>query len=450
MSRIAVIGTGIAGLSAAYFLDRRHEVTVYEKNLRPGGHSRTINIDYDGQSIPVDTGFIVFNTRNYPNLTALLRLLGVTVKNSDMSFGFSAENGGFEWSAKTLNSVFGQRGNLFRPKFWRLFVEIMRFNATVAREVETVPDLTLGALLSRMKLSEEFCWNYLLPMSGAIWSCPPRQMLEFPARVFVRFFANHGLLSMQGQPQWMTVEGGSRQYVEKLIAPFSDRILTGCGATRVMRGDNGVQVTDTQGETRHYDEIVFACHPDETLAILEDANDSERGALGAIRYQPNLTVLHRDTSFMPKRKICWASWVYQADRQGDTNDRSVTYWMNSLQKIDARHPVFVTLNPHREIPDALKFDEHVFMHPVFDFAALRAQDALKMMQGRRNSWFCGAYMGHGFHEDGLVSAMRVAEALGAPAPWSDAVGVETKPAYGSVSRSLAIPTLDDGIPAVFR
>jgi hypothetical protein len=446
MARIAVIGTGIAGLSAAYLLDSRHDVTVYEKNSRPGGHSRTVTVDYDGHEIPIDTGFIVFNTRNYPNLTALFRLLGVAIKNSDMSFGFSAGNGSLEWGAKTLNSVFGQRRNLFRPQFWRLLLDVMRFNATVEKEVENAPDLTLGGLLSQMKLSEAFCWNYLLPMAGAIWSCPPRQMLEFPARVFVHFFANHGLLSINGQPQWMTVEGGSRNYVERLIAPFADRVLTDCGATRVIRGANGVQVSDSQGSTKSYDEVIFACHPDETLAILEDANEAEREALGAIRYQRNVTVLHRDPEFMPKRRICWASWVYQSDTQGDTENRSVTYWMNSLQKIDDRYPVFVTLNPHRPIAPEQVFDEHVFMHPVFDFGALKAQEALKAMQGRHKTWFCGAYMGHGFHEDGLVSAMRVADALGAGAPWT--AEVEPKPARTDAQRSRTIRLVDDGIPAV--
>jgi predicted NAD/FAD-binding protein len=298
-----------------------------------------------------------------------------------------------------------------------------------------------------MKLSEAFCWNYLLPMAGAIWSCPPRQMLEFPAQVFIRFFANHNLLSVRGQPQWMTVAGGSHNYVDKLTASFKDRIRVGCGAARVKRDQRGVMVLDSEGDEERYDEVVFACHPDETLVMLEDANPAERNALGAISYQRNVTVLHRDPGFMPKRRQCWSSWVYQSDRQGDTSNRSVTYWMNSLQNIDERYPVFVTLNPARPIAPELVFDEHVFMHPVFDFDALRAQESLKAMQGRCNTWFCGAYMGHGFHEDGLVSAMHVANALGAPAPW---VGVSAAKSRRSpeLEPSRGIELAGGGIPAV--
>ncbi len=418
MARIAVIGTGIAGLSAASFLHARHDITVYEKETRLGGHSRTVTVDYDGRSIPVDTGFIVFNRRNYPNLTALFRRLGVAIKDSDMSFGFSTDGGRLEWGAKDLNAVFGQRRNLLRPKFLALLRDVLRFNATVEDAAASEPKLTLGELLGRMKLGEAFLWNYLLPMAGAIWSCPPRQILEFPAPVFVRFFANHNLLSVSGQPQWLTVEGGARAYVERLAAPFANRIRTACAVRRVLRTPRGVEIVDSQGSSALFDQVVFGCHPDEALAALGDAGDAERDALGAIAYQRNVAVLHRDASFMPRRRACWASWVYQSDRPGDTAQRSVTYWMNSLSGIDARTPLFVTLNPYRPIAPKDVFDEHVFMHPVFDFAALRAQQSLKAMQGQHNTWYCGAYMGHGFHEDGLVSAMAVGEALGCPAPWT--------------------------------
>ncbi len=440
-----MIGTGIAGLSAAYMLDTRHEITVYEKEARLGGHSRTITVNYDGHPIPVDTGFIVFNKRNYPNLTALFRLLGVAIKESDMSFGFTADDGDLEWGAKTINSVFGQRRNLFRPKFIKLFFDVLRFNSTAEKTVERFPNLTLGELLTKMKMGDAFRWSYLLPMAGAIWSCPPGQMLEFPAQVFVRFFANHNLLSLTGQPQWMTVVGGSRSYVDRLSAPFADRIRKDCAVKSVFRELGAVQIGDYAGKIERFDEVVFACHPDETLAMLTDASDAEREALGAIVYQRNVTVLHRDPSFMPQRRACWASWIYQSDRKGDTDNRSVTYWMNSLQGIDERTPVFVTLNPCRRISAELIFDEHVFMHPVFDFGALKAQEALKSMQGQRNTWFCGAYMGHGFHEDGLVSAMRVAEALGAPAPWSSAAGAETRPAHAP--RKSPLRLIEGGLPA---
>jgi predicted NAD/FAD-binding protein len=418
MGRIAIIGTGISGLSAAYLLHPHHDITVYEKDARAGGHSRTVTVRHGDRDIPVDTGFIVFNERNYPNLTGLFRHLGVAVKDSDMTFGLTVDGGRLEWGARDFNAVFGQRRNLLRPGFYKLLLQVMRFNASVSQEAARLPNTTLGELLTRMKLGRDFRRSYLLPMAGAIWSCPPQQMLEFPAQTFVRFFENHGLLSVSGQPQWRTVEGGSQQYVNRLTASFSHRIRTGCGATRVVRRNRGVTVIDAQGGEERYDEIVFGCHADETLAILSDASVEERKALGAIGYQRNVAVLHSDPGFMPKNKRCWASWVYHADNHHEDQPAiSLTYWMNSLQGIDERYPLFVTLNPSLEIAPEHVFDTHTFMHPVFDFEALEAQRSLKAMQGIRNTWYCGAYLGHGFHEDGLASAIRVATALGATVPW---------------------------------
>jgi predicted NAD/FAD-binding protein len=428
MAKIAVIGTGISGLAAAYLLHAHHDITVYEKADRPGGHSRTVTVQHGDRTIAVDTGFIVFNERNYPNLTALFQRLGANVKDSDMSFGLTVDNGRLEWGAKSLSAVFGQRINLLRPKFLKLVFDVMRFNAQVEATVEQSPEMTLGALLTHMKLGDWFRRNYILPMAGAIWSCPPCQMLEFPARTFVRFFTNHSLLSIKGQPQWRTLEGGSQAYVERLIAPFADRVRLGAGAAQVTRLEDGVEVRDGAGRVDRFDEIIFACHADEALAALTDPSVEERKALGAIRYQRNLAILHRDTAVMPKNRPCWASWVYHADGQGDEPEISVTYWMNSLQGIDKNYPLFVTLNPNREIAEDKIFDRHVFDHPVFDFGALAAQAVLKQIQGQRNTWFCGAHLGHGFHEDGLVSAMRVAEALGAPAPWTQgAMAEKAKP-----------------------
>ena len=418
MRKIAIIGTGISGLSAAFFLDRLHEVTVYEKKARLGGHSRTIDVTYGDHPISVDTGFIVFNKRNYPNLTALFQTLNVPLKNSDMTFALTVRDGWLEWGAKDLNAIFGQPRNLFRPKFLRLFADVMRFNRSVLAEVARFPHMTVGELLQSMKMSEWFRRHYLLPMAGAIWSCPPSQILDFPARSLVQFFANHGLLSTSGQPQWLTVDGGSKVYVEKLAAALGDRVRAGCGAAAVTRTARGVRVVDHDGGSNLYDEVVFACHSDEALTLLQDASDAELGALSAIRYQTNLAVLHKDPSFMPRRKACWASWVYNSNGDGEEPAVSVTYWMNSLQGIDKQYPLFVTLNPAREISPENVFDTNEFAHPVFDFAAKGAQRDLNDMQGHNNTWFCGAYMGHGFHEDGLVSAMRVTERLGAPAPWT--------------------------------
>jgi predicted NAD/FAD-binding protein len=418
MAKIAIIGTGISGLSAAYLLHPHHDITVYEKQSRSGGHSRTVTVRHGDKDIPVDTGFIVYNERNYPNLTALFRHLGVAVKKSEMTFGLTVDGGKFEWGAKDLNAVFGQRRNLLRPAFYKLLRQVLRFNKSVLAEAERAPNLTLGELLARMGLGQAFQRSYILPMAGAIWSCPPQQMLAFPARSFIRFFENHGLLSMSGQPQWMTVSGGSEKYVDRLSAPFADRIRTGSGATRVTRGNGYVTVSDACSGEARYDEVVFACHADEALAILADPNEHERKALEAIRYQRNVAVLHKDSAFMPKSRRCWASWVYHADDSTlDEPAVSLTYWMNSLQGIEKKYPLFVTLNPSRTIAPEHVFDRHVFMHPVFDFGAFEAQAALRSMQGRRNTWFCGAHLGHGFHEDGLTSAIRVAESLGARPPW---------------------------------
>ena len=435
MAKIAIIGTGIAGLSVSYLLHQKHQITVYEKGARLGGHSRTITVKHGDRIIPVDTGFIVFNERNYPNLTALFRRLGVRIKNSDMTYALSARDGWLEWGAKDLNAMFGQRRNLVRPQFLNLFREVMRFNGQVAERVKKEPAITLGALIDKMGLGDWFKRYYLLPMAGAIWSAAPQQMLAFPAHVFVTFFENHGLLSMSGQPQWLTVDGGSQTYVEKIAHPFRDRIRLNSGATRVERNATGVRVTDTTGDTSDFDHVVFACHSDEALAILADAGEAERTSLSAIKYQRNDAVLHKDPRFMPKRKRCWASWNYHTDGRDDETAVSLSYWMNNLQSIDEAYPLFVTLNPATEIPEENVFDRHVFHHPVFDTAAIAAQARLQRMQGQRNTWFCGAYMRHGFHEDGLVSAMAVAEALGTPAPWI--ADIRDVPQTAPAERALA-------------
>jgi len=417
MARVAIIGTGIAGLSASYLLRQRHQITVYEKERRIGGHSRTVTVKHGDRIIPVDTGFIVYNERNYPNLTALFARLGVRTKASNMTFALSVRDGWLEWGAKDLNAVFGQRRNMLRPRFFQLFRDVMRFNAEVVEAVKREPAITLGAFVERLGFGTWFKRYYLLPMAGAIWSCPPRQMLKFPAQVFVDFFDNHGLLAMDGQPQWRTVDGGSEHYVEKLVAPFRDRVRVGCGVARVERLARGVRVTDATGAVEDYDHVVFACHADEALSLLPDAGDAERSALSAIKYSRNVVVLHKDPRFMPKRRRCWASWNYHSDGQGEEPAISLTYWMNLLQSIDEAYPVFVTLNPATPIPSENVFDAHVFHHPIFDTAAVAAQVRLKRMQGQRGTWFCGAHLRHGFHEDGLMSAMDVAERLGAPAPW---------------------------------
>ena len=417
MHTIAIIGSGISGMGTAHLLHPKHAITLYEKNAVTGGHTRTKIVDYDGVSIPVDTGFIVYNERNYPNLVGMFKQLSVPTHKSDMSFAATVDGGKFEWCARDVNGVFGQRRNLLNPHFYRMLRDVMRFNKKARAMVDAKPELTLGGLVQALKLGSGFMKNYLLPMGGAIWSSSPTTMLAFPARTFIQFFENHGLMAFSGQPQWYTVTGGSREYMARLISPFSDRIRTHCAAVSVRRTAEGVLVRDSRGEELRYDRVVFASHADETLAMLSDATPAEQEILGAFRYQTNEAYLHRDVSVMPKRKRCWASWVYHANHVGDEPAISVTYWMNLLQGIDDSKPLFVTLNPYRPIAPELVFDQHTFTHPVFTRESIAAQGRLHEIQGQNNSWFAGAYTRYGFHEDGLLSAVNVASSMGEVIPW---------------------------------
>jgi predicted NAD/FAD-binding protein len=417
MASIAIIGTGISGMGMAHLLHPKHAITVYEKSAETGGHTRTRIVDYGGTKIPVDTGFIVFNERNYPNLVGLFKQLNVATHKSSMTFAATVDDGRFEWCARDLNGIFGQRRNLLNPRFYRMLRDVKRFNAHARATVDANPDLTLGGLVARLGLGRGFLTNYLLPMGGAIWSCSPTTMLDFPAATFVRFFENHGLLAFSGQPQWYTVTGGSREYMRRLIAPFAERIRTDCAATEVRRENGKVHVRDSRGEEHVYDHVVFASHANETLAMLRDATAQERSILGAFSYQKNHAFLHKDITVMPKRKRCWASWVYRTTTNGDEPAISVSYWMNLLQGIDASKPLFVTLNPITPIAPEHIFDAHVFEHPVFTREAIAAQTRLPEIQGNQNSWFAGAYTRYGFHEDGLLSAVNVARLMGEPIPW---------------------------------
>jgi predicted NAD/FAD-binding protein len=441
MAKIAIVGTGISGLAAAYLLHTEHEIAVYEKASRIGGHTRTLTVDYDGVRIPVDTGFIVFNEKNYPHLSAMFRHLGVAAHKSDMTFAATIRDGWLEWGAKDLDAIIGQRRNLLRPQFGFLLRDVLRFNAEAEDTVERCPDLTLDGLMTELRLGEWFRRYYLLPMSGAIWSCPPREMLAFPARTLVRFFANHHLLSARGQPQWYTVTGGSQEYVTRLTQSFAPRIRTNCGVAQIRRDGGRVAVTDTHGRTDIYDHVVLACHGDEALALLSDADRREREALGAFRYQRNVAVLHKDARVMPKRKRCWASWVYTSDGRDDDPAISVTYWMNRLQAIRNDRPLFVTLNPTQAIEDRHVFDRHDFAHPVFDRDAIAAQPKVQALQGLRNTWYCGAHLRHGFHEDGLASAVHVARLFGVATPWRAAPPAPehfpVPPQYGSADAVAA-------------
>lgn len=417
--RIAVIGSGISGNSAAWALNSSHDVVLYEKRMRPGGHSATADIEHEGTHLSVDTGFIVYNDLNYPNFTALIDHLGVESKKSDMSFSVSAENGRLEWSGASLNAVFAQRRNLLSPRFLKMLRDIFRFNKRSVEDLDAgrLTDVTLGQYLEREKYSGGFVNDYLLAMGAAIWSTPISEMHAYPAESFVAFFKNHRLLSFD-RPQWRTISGGSRSYVERLTAPLGSRVRLGTQVVSIARQNGTVAVTDITGNTDIFDQVVLASHTDQSLAMLADPSDSERDILGAIHYRPNEVYLHKDEDLMPRLKSVWASWNYMSDRDaGETRDVTVSYWMNRLQNLDPSKPVFVTLNPFKPPREDKIFARYVYDHPQFDAGALRAKRRLDEIQGVNNTWYCGAWQGNGFHEDGLVSGLKIAKALGARLPW---------------------------------
>lgn len=424
--RIAVIGTGIAGSSAAWTLARHHEVIVYERDLRPGGHTHTVDIHYGGERLAVDTGFIVFNQVNYPELTALFARLGVETLESCMSFSVSADRGRFEWAgggatwSETASGLFAQPRNVLSLSYLRMLAHIVKFNNHARRDLASgaLAGLTLGQYFEGAGFSPRLLRDYLAPMGAAIWSAPSREMLDFPAENFVAFFDNHRLLQYD-RPTWRTVKGGSRTYVEKLLAPLRGQVRLGHAVTSIARTPLGVVVRDTGGHTDMFDHVVIASHTDQTLGMLSDATHDERNILGAIRYRPNDVYLHRDERLMPKRRRAWASWNFLNWPREDTpvNDMSVTYWMNRLQGIPAEKPLFVSLNPPF-LPDPDKtFGRYLCDHPQYDRAAFEAQKRLATIQGVNRTWFCGAWTGYGFHEDGLRSGLAAARALGAEAPW---------------------------------
>ena len=413
--KIAIIGSGISGLGAAYLLDPHHDITIYEKNNYIGGHSRTIDVTVSGKTIPVDTGFIVFNNWNYPNLLGFFEELEVPYENSDMSFGVSVDNGWLEYSS---GGLFAEKKNIFRPQFLKMLANILRFNKEALAYIDANNHATLEECLDELGMGDWFRRYYLLAMGAAIWSCPTSTMMDFPARTFLRFFKNHGLLSVNNRPQWYTVSGGSREYTRRVSEFFKDRIRLVCGAQAVLEKNGQFHLTDTNGETEIYDQIVFSSHADETLKMLKNPTDLEKEILGSFRYQNNKIIVHTDESFMPHNKKCWASWIYLNDGRTDEKDCvSLSYWMNNLQNFETDKPVLVTLNPARRPQKDLILDEHEFSHPIFDEPAIQGQDKMDSIQGARGLWFCGAYQRYGFHEDGLLSAVRVAEKMGVRIPW---------------------------------
>jgi len=416
---IAVIGSGIAGMSAAWLLSRRHEVTLYERNNRLGGHSNTVMVNTSLGATPVDTGFIVFNDVTYPNLVALFDHLKVPTKPSDMSFGVSLNGGRTEYSSVGASAFLCGGRNLMSPRFWSMTFDLLRFYRRAPLDLLDTRDelISLGEYLERRAYGEPFKRDHLLPQAAAIWSASMADIHHYPACAFVRFFENHGLLKLQGRPDWRTVEGGARAYVEKLTAPYAQRARLDVRALTVRRDAGGAHVCVAGEAPVRYDAVVIAAHADEALAMLENPTPEERRLLGAFRYAKNRAVLHTDAALMPKRRPLWASWNYV----GDNPDGGciVTYWMNKLQRIDSREELFLTLNP-RAMPRAESvLYETEYDHPLFDAAAIRAQEELWSLQGVRNTWFCGAHFGAGFHEDGLQAGLAVAEQLGGVRrPWS--------------------------------
>ena len=410
--RIAIVGGGISGLAAAWLLSKTHNVTLFEAAPRLGGHARTVLAGRNGDQ-PVDTGFIVFNYVNYPHLTSMFRDLDVPVVKSDMSFGATIGDGSVEYGLRNLGALLGQKRNAARPAFYRMVRDILHFNAKAVQAANT-DSVTIGELVNELKLGDWFQRYYLMPICGAIWSTPPEEIRDFPAQSLVRFFRNHALLSATGQHQWWTVKGGSIEYVRRLTARLEQmgcQLRPGTAVRGVQRTAVGVRIHLPDGTEEAFDQVIMACHSDDSLRLLTHPTEDEKKILGAMRYQDNEMFLHHDAQQMPKRRACWSSWVYKADQQDDRTAIGVTYWMNRLQNIDERDPLFVSLNPVSPVREEMIYDQKTFRHPVFDKAALRAQQQIKNIQGDNHTWFAGAYLRHGFHEDGFASAVRVARDL---------------------------------------
>ena len=427
MAKLAIIGTGIAGLGCAHFLHRHFDLTLFEQNDYAGGHTHTVTAAEPGtgRAVPIDTGFMVFNHVTYPLLTRLFRELAVPTKPTLMSFSVRHADSGLEFAGSSLNHLFAQRRNLFRPRFYRMLAAINRFNseAVAALADPTARDETLGDYVRRRGYGEDFFQLYLVPMSSAVWSTPPERMLEFPATSLLRFFHNHGFLGLGTQHQWWTVDGGARTYVGKISAPWRDRIRLGQAATHVVRSPRGVTVMTSAGTAQHFDHVILACHGDQALQLIDSPTPDEARLLREFRYQANVATLHTDTRVMPRTSLAWSSWNYEINRGADGRISTAThYWMNSLQGVSDRENYFVSINrPEAVAPEKVLRRIH-YEHPLFSLGAVRAQDELPALNlgaaQTTQTFFAGAWQRYGFHEDGLLSAYNLSTQLLGRDPWT--------------------------------
>ena len=417
---IAVVGSGISGLSAAWLLSQKHRVTLFEAEARPGGHSNTVEVDIDGTSVAVDTGFIVYNPPAYPNLTALFDHLNVQTSPATMGFSVSMGDGAYEYAGTNLSQLMGHARNLFDAGHWQLIRDIPRFFKTALAKLPSLDEnVTIGQFLAAEGYSKYFIERHLLPMAGAIWSASPTGMRDYPARAFLRFFDNHGLLRLTNRPLWRTVMGGSREYVSRLIADGQFDIRLNSLVRGIRRVPHGVSLRVDEDAELVYSDVVIATHADQALAMLDDASPQERGLLGRFRYSRNRAILHRDESLMPRRRRLWSSWNYLSAMPPAASASSVTYWMNALQPLNTKAPVFISINPLRDPAGHNVLAEFDYAHPVFDAEAIAAQRDIWQIQGLNRTWFCGAHFGAGFHEDGLQAGLAVAEQLGeVRRPWT--------------------------------
>ena len=412
MMRLAIVGSGIAGLGLAYYLRDYFEVTILEKEDRPGGHTNTIQVLEGDKSVSIDTGFMVFNHETYPNLLRLFSELGVPTKKTDMSFSVQNLSRNLEFAGASFNRLFGDRKNLLNLSFWKMLTQIERFNKESVKALlePRYASMTLRDYVRTRNYGEDFLNSYLIPMSSALWSTSPQKMLDFPAKTLLRFFQNHGLLDVSTQHQWWTVEGGAREYVKRLLATLPDVLRLQKSVIRVSRGPRGVELVTSDNESAIFDKVAFACHADEALEILHAPSEKERSLLEAFSYQQNKTLLHVDTNVMPRQRRCWASWNYRLDERG----ASTHYWMNSLQNVSDKCDYFVTLNGDHLVQEDKIIKRISYAHPLFDFKAIKAQEQLSALNScapNDQIFFCGSYFGYGFHEDALSSSLDLANQL---------------------------------------